>query len=206
MAIEMSKFSIQFQCLFVSGYHGVFKAFKMTYMETLSIAGYCGLPLPYIVSPPYAFMSASIVWSNLAIALILIWSSLTKIFPSIIKSVSIFVISLECTTAIQNLPRHIYSSFFCVMFTPSDRIEALCNRTPMSTPIPAAEPLKIISIHNSVLALCKWNESIRLVKRLGNFVSKNTSFLHVLTSNESVLPAAFYHTIAPQLRRQYVCV
>jgi hypothetical protein len=43
------------------------------------------------------------------------------------------------------------------------------------------------------LSLCQGNQAIRCIKRLGYCVSFHAAFGHRSTSNESLLPTAFYH-------------
>lgn len=56
-------------------------------------------------------------------------------------------------------------------------------------PFPLIQPIIISGINDGILPSRKWDKLVRLILRLGNFMSNNM-FGHIPTSNGIVLPAA----------------
>lgn len=138
--------------------------------------------------PGYALVPTGIVPSFAKIILILGGGALSDVVSSIVQRIVIFVVASCFTTKNKSLHRN----DFAVRHS-SLRIKTFRVRIPYSMPIESIEPFVVPRIDDSVLSLCKTDETVGLVERLNYCVSLH-AFLHRCTSN--ALRFSRYCTIA----------
>jgi hypothetical protein len=80
----------------------------------------------------------------------------------------------------------------------ADGIKTSGGWLPCCTPIALRERFKIFNVHDGVLALCKWNQAVGLVRRLSNLVPWSTRSCHSATSS-SVVTISRYLIISAAL-------
>lgn len=181
--VNTRKLAMIFSRGIVVGTCSLLRRYKTPDKDSLSINSNVGPPITPRTEKKNSFETGCVVGS-----LRLIMRILGECGPSQITS-----------SVIQCIPRNMIcsSSEERTMHTkgPSS-LHSNCIKTfrtvrPLCVPIPFAEPFIVGSIHDCILSFCKWDQAVRLVKRLDNFVSLNTSFWHRSSLKDRLLPAAF---------------
>lgn len=123
---------------------------------------------------------------------ILMTGYLAKILSPIIKRVMISMVRLLRRIAGENEPMHWNCLKDAAYSLAPGCIKTLCAWAPMSVPCPSVQPLKVSSIHNSVLPLRKWDVPVRFIEWLGNGMPFHVSaFRHGSSSKGLMLPSHF---------------
>src|SRR5882724_4548202 len=172
--IQSHKFSVKFFCGPIVGMSSFFGSGERTKTILLFIAIYiCSVSIIFCNCPAYTFKSKGIIALDHSIALILLICTLSKIFSSIIQTISICMVRLLTRSAVQNKPMH---PNFLFPLNRTASIKSFRALVPHSLPIPLRNTLKVFCVNNRVLIFSKWDKAIGLVLGLYNRVSFHAAF------------------------------
>jgi hypothetical protein len=155
------------------------------------VQGYVGNPFVSRFIPTHANKTTGAVARQKPIALVLSTSGNSEISLPIVQRVVIAMVNALSIRYLHYLSMHVAWSVLLVSLS----VKSFHSLLSISKPIPLIQPLVILRINKSVLALRKWNYLVGLVKRLRNFMSADMSF-HGSTSDGIVMQPLFYHGAA----------
>jgi len=136
-----------------------------------------------LFNPNYAFVPTSVIRLLLTVAGILILIADSQIIFAIVESMVVPVVYLNLFRRVLHGSVHKNLRF---VFS-SGRIKHFHALCPLCVPVPLTEPIVIIGVNDSGLALRKRDKAVGLVDRLDDFVSYYTRFSHVSSSIGDVL-------------------
>ena len=182
---------------FVASYGTFNRCIETADVMPFAMVAYLGYPSFVCFVVVHAVIATFIIAAHLSISHVLGPCCCSKIFLSIIKSgekacsaVMFYMIYKIAGLAAKNGIGHVNPSFIGI--SPPLGIKIPISRFDCK-PIVFVESRKVFDIRDGILALRERDESVRLIERLDNFVSRNTTFGHRSSFTGSLLPAAFYH-------------
>lgn len=115
----------------------------------------------------YSFESVMRILLSATIVTILGMGTVAKIALAVVQLVMILMVYLKFISAIHNHPVHENE---LPVFHPccAERVAA---RNIMGVPVPLRDTFKVLSVNNSVLAVCERNEPVGLIEWLGQKMS-----------------------------------
>lgn len=172
----------------IIGSGGILLSHKQPKINLFSFDNY--FSHPFAMMALNALKSGGVIAYQFLISGILNWSAWTKIQSTIVKSVAVFMIRVN-TCIISNEPMHPNGGWF-VALTSTNRIVSIIFFIVISEPRPSHQPFVIGCVNDGILAFGKRDQFDRLIKRLDDFVSSDSWFLHDLTSNKIVRRSAAF--------------
>ena len=181
--IEMREFAKKFNRRLIIGTSSLVFTYKRTKIQADTFSPNHSLPSiamllnAFIPRRVYAFFSSVSLVKGLVA-----WA---KVRFSVIERVSVFMVSRFAFIA-----RQFSVHQYCATLFVSHCVKA--TRASEDRPVPLSQPVVVRRIDDGVLSFGKWNKFDRLIERLDDFVSANTTFLHVLTSNKDLRHSAAF--------------
>jgi hypothetical protein len=157
----------------VANFSGIFGRGKISEEVCFPSRPYSSGPFAFPLVPHYSDKAARIVASFPVVTLILRCRCFTKISSSIIKRVSVYMVGV--------FPGYLsmHVNMGTVKAQGSSRVPIFYVPIPTGVPIPLVEPFKVRCINYGIFALCKGNQAVRFVKRLGNRMSFHAFLRHI---------------------------
>lgn len=142
----------------------------------VAMANLCG-PFFGVISKMNSLKTRGISSSFTLISTILSEGAWSKIFFTIIQSVSVFMVNL-LTFFFYEKSVHHYSNWLAINTCATKWIKTFRMWIPINSPIPLVEEFKVLSIYNGIFALRKWNQAIGCIRRLSNRMPLKSAFWH----------------------------
>ena len=166
-----------------------FWSFEVSQKNAFRTATQISYPFSLFFAVGNPAIAARIVSIDAAILSILGSGTFSQVASPVIERIAVYMIPKFAGRAAQNQSVHVpaiqiwRSITFCIKRT--------CSVGPHGQPIPLRQPFKVSNINDRVLSLRKRDQTVGCIKRLSDFVSRNTSF-HWSTFN-GLNSAALYN-------------
>lgn len=178
----------------IIGFCGLFFGGEISQMNEFSIQSDRGLPLFQSLVPDSSLVAAAAIPTDFLISHVYGMRALSKIPMAIIKRVMIFVIAFFSLFTVENNSVHFDSARCSAFMNSSCSVKTFRVLVPYCAPVHLVQKFEIIWINNGILALRKWNKTVRIIKRLKNDMTldliRSTLVGHWSTSNGLLLSAA----------------
>lgn len=159
--------------------YGVVESSKENPLTIDSNSGY-----PSSVVPMHSFIRIFSIFTLSPVLTVFGVATFSEIISAVIKCIVISVVSFFGPDAVKYKSMHSYvSSLYSVI--------RLGSGTKPRLPVPLIKPFIVPRIYKRILSLRKSNEAVRLVRWLGDFVSRNMKFRHESSTKGFVLPSHF---------------